>query len=203
MLKPSWIVTWRLPRRVLYSLTGDVPLDRLWHPITQNATCLFDTTTDPSTLPMWLNEQDLLYYSGENRRTGFRGSLNWYRNFDGNWEYMALFAGAKIIQPALFIGGERDQVPEIPGLQMALERIPEYVTDLRGSMVLDGCGHWVQQERPEAVNAALIRVVACPEMWHHSVFDRAINTTGLSPAGSQNCRLLHLGDTLRMWLGSG
>ena len=40
------------------------------------------------------------------------------------------------------------------------------------------------------------RFVACPEMWHHYVFDRAINTTGLSPAGSQNCRLLHLGGTL-------
>jgi hypothetical protein len=39
-------------------------------------------------------------------------------------------------------------------------------------------------------------LVACPEMWHHYVFDRAINTTGLSPAGSQNCRLLHLGGTL-------
>src|SRR5262245_32729609 len=39
------------------------------------------------------------------------------------------------------------------------------------------------------------RLVACPEMWHHYVFDRAINTTGLSPAGSQNCRLLHLGGT--------
>ena len=42
------------------------------------------------------------------------------------------------------------------------------------------------------------RLVACPEMWHHYVFDRAINTTGLSPAGSQNCRLLHLGGTLGM-----
>jgi hypothetical protein len=40
------------------------------------------------------------------------------------------------------------------------------------------------------------RFVACPEMWHHYVFDRAINTTGLSPVGSQNCRLLHLGGTL-------
>ena len=40
------------------------------------------------------------------------------------------------------------------------------------------------------------RLVAYPEMWHHYVFDRAINTTGLSPAGSQNCRLLHLGGTL-------
>ena len=40
------------------------------------------------------------------------------------------------------------------------------------------------------------RFVACPEMWHHYVFDRAINTTGLSPAGSQNWRLLHLGGTL-------
>ena len=42
----------------------------------------------------------------------------------------------------------------------------------------------------------IARLVACPEMWHHYVFDRAINTTGLSPAGSQNCRLLHLGGTL-------
>jgi hypothetical protein len=40
------------------------------------------------------------------------------------------------------------------------------------------------------------RLVACSEMWYHFVFDRAINTTGLSPAGSQNCRLLHLGGTL-------
>jgi hypothetical protein len=38
----------------------------------------------------------------------------------------------------------------------------------------------------------IARLVACPEMWHHYVFDRAINTTGLSPAGSQNCRLLYL-----------
>src|SRR5512143_643114 len=42
----------------------------------------------------------------------------------------------------------------------------------------------------------IARLVACPEMWPHYVFDRAINTTGLSPAGSQNCRLLHLGGTL-------
>src|SRR5262245_34373203 len=47
------------------------------------------------------------------------------------------------------------------------------------------------------------RLVACPEMWHHYVFDRAINTTGLSPAGSQNCRLLHLGGTLRGYPGMG
>src|SRR5262245_34623390 len=46
------------------------------------------------------------------------------------------------------------------------------------------------------------RLVACPEMWHHYVFDRAINTTGLSPAGSQNCRLLHLGGTLNTHLGN-
>jgi hypothetical protein len=45
----------------------------------------------------------------------------------------------------------------------------------------------------------IARLVACPEMGHHYVFDRAINTTGLSPAGSQNCRLLHLGGTLN-WL---
>ena len=47
------------------------------------------------------------------------------------------------------------------------------------------------------------RLVACPEMWHHYVFDRAINTTGLSPAGSQNCRLLHPGGTLRRAVTGG
>ncbi len=51
--------------------------------------------------------------------------------------------------------------------------------------------HWMA--RPFTPRIA--RMVTCTEMWHHYVFDRAINTTGLSPVGSQPCRLLRRDDT--------
>ena len=65
---------------------------------------------DPAKLPGWLTEEDLDVYVAEFERTGFRGGLNWYRNFDRNWELLAPFADAKVRVPALFIGGLRDLV---------------------------------------------------------------------------------------------
>ena len=48
----------------------------------------------PATLPAWLSERDVEVYAGEFQRAGFRGTLNWYRNIDRNWELMAPFADA-------------------------------------------------------------------------------------------------------------
>src|SRR5207249_10769368 len=67
----------------------------------------------PETLPDWLTGEDIDFYTAEFQRTGFRGGLNWYRNFDRNWELLGPFSGAKIMQPALFIWGENDPVFEI------------------------------------------------------------------------------------------
>ncbi len=110
--------------------------------------------TRPS--PDWLSEADLTYFSEAYRKSGFRGGLNWYRNIDRNWELTAPWQGAQIHQPSLFIAGSSDSV--ITGLIGAkrvadMERV---LPGLRQKLIIDGAGHWIQQERADEVNAALI-----------------------------------------------
>jgi epoxide hydrolase A/B len=110
----------------------------------------------PPTLPPWLSEADIDFYAGEFRRSRFRGPLNYYRNVDRNWELMAAFAGAPVTVPALYVAGDRDMVVSFPGTEQLLANLKNFVPALRGIQMLPGCGHWTQQERPGAVNAALI-----------------------------------------------
>jgi pimeloyl-ACP methyl ester carboxylesterase len=110
----------------------------------------------PDVLPPWLTEHDIDFYAGEFRRTGFRGALNWYRNIDRNWQLLAPFAGAPVTVPALYVGGDRDMVVAFPGMDQLLANLKRFVPALRGTLMLTGCGHWTQQERPDEVNAALI-----------------------------------------------
>ena len=107
-------------------------------------------------LPDWLSEADIAYFADAYRKSGFRGGLNWYRNIDRNWELTAPWQGAQIRQPSLFIAGSRDSV--ITGLIGAkrvvdMERV---LPNLRRKLIIEGAGHWVQQERADEVNAALI-----------------------------------------------
>jgi pimeloyl-ACP methyl ester carboxylesterase len=107
-------------------------------------------------LPDWLSEADLAYFSEVYRKSGFRGGLNWYRNIDRNWELTAPWQGAQIHQPSLFIAGSKDSV--VTGLIGAkrvadMERV---LPNLRRKLIIEGAGHWVQQERADEVNAALI-----------------------------------------------
>jgi pimeloyl-ACP methyl ester carboxylesterase len=110
----------------------------------------------PAPLPGWLTEADVDFYAAEFARTGFRGGLNWYRNIDRNWELLAPFAGAKVTVPALYVAGERDLVLAFPGAADFVSNIPTVVPRLRETIMLPGCGHWTQQERPKHVNAAVI-----------------------------------------------
>jgi pimeloyl-ACP methyl ester carboxylesterase len=107
-------------------------------------------------LPDWLSEADLAYFSAAYRQSGFRGGLNWYRNIDRNWELTAPWQGAQIHQPSLFIAGSKDSV--ITGLIGAkrvgdMERV---LPGLRQKLIIDGAGHWIQQECAAEVNAALV-----------------------------------------------
>ena len=107
-------------------------------------------------LPDWLSEADLAYFSEAYRQSGFRGGLNWYRNIDRNWELTAPWQGAQIRQPSLFIAGSKDSV--ITGLIGAkrvgdMERV---LPGLRQKLIIDGAGHWIQQECAGEVNAALV-----------------------------------------------
>jgi pimeloyl-ACP methyl ester carboxylesterase len=114
-----------------------------------------DLTTEPGAgppRPAWLSETELDYYIKAFTETGFTGGLNYYRNVDPDWELSAHLADARITCPALFIAGADDAVVRFtPTRKMA-----SVLTDLRGTLLLEGAGHWIQQERAAEVSAALI-----------------------------------------------
>jgi pimeloyl-ACP methyl ester carboxylesterase len=116
---------------------------------------LGDTSTSWP-LPAWLSEADLAQFIAAYQQSGFRGGLNWYRNIDRNWELTAPWQGARIHQPSLFIAGSNDSV--ITGLIGAkrVNELDRVLPNLKGKLIIDGAGHWVQQERADEVNAALI-----------------------------------------------
>jgi pimeloyl-ACP methyl ester carboxylesterase len=111
---------------------------------------------NPTSLPPWLSEADVDFYAAEFMRTGFHGGLNWYRNIDRNWELLAPFSGARVSVPALYVAGERDLVVGFRGMDQLIANLPKFVPQLQGTIMLPGCGHWTQQERPREVNAAMI-----------------------------------------------
>ena len=124
------------------------------------STGLVQSRPDPPTLPAWLTAADVDFYAGEFARVGFRGGLNWYRNIDRNWELLAPWTGARVTVPALYLAGERDLVLAFRGMDQLLPALPRLVPNLRKTIVLPGCGHWTQQERPAEVNAAMLEFLA-------------------------------------------
>ena len=113
---------------------------------------------DEGTMPAWMSDEDLDVYTAEFERSGFTGGLNRYRNVDRDWEDLQVMAGRPIEVPALFIGGDRDG-PTLWG-GAAIERFPTTLPRLHRSIILPGCGHWTQQERPTEVNDALLDFLA-------------------------------------------
>jgi pimeloyl-ACP methyl ester carboxylesterase len=107
-------------------------------------------------LPPWLSEDELAVYVRAFERTGFSGGLNWYRNIDRNWELTEPVAGRHVVQPAFFLTGELDPVRKF----MPAGAMRGWVDDLRGEIVVPDAGHWVQQQAPHAVNAALLEFLA-------------------------------------------
>ena len=103
-------------------------------------------------LPNWIGADELRHYADEFTRTGFTGGLNWYRNFDRNWESTAHPPAPTITVPALFIGGRAD-----PFLQFfRTDRAREVVSGPYREEWLDGAGHWLQQDSVQGVNGILL-----------------------------------------------
>lgn len=111
----------------------------------------------PERLPNWITDADIDFYTTEFQRTGFAGGLNWYRNIDRNWELTAPWSGAQVTVPALYVVGDRDVVYHFPGggPQM-VSNLNKFVPRLTQAVVLEGCGHWTQQERPADVNRLML-----------------------------------------------
>jgi pimeloyl-ACP methyl ester carboxylesterase len=116
------------------------------------------TVPNEDELPPWLPREALDFYVAEFQRTGFSGGLNRYRNVDRDWEDLTAFRNRPIEIPSLFLGGSKDG-PTVWGAA-AIERFPQTLPHLRGCHILDGCGHWIQQERAEEVNELLLEFLA-------------------------------------------
>lgn len=111
---------------------------------------------EPDGLPDWITPAELDHYVTEFGRTGFTGGINWYRNLDRNWHLTPELEGAKVTVPARFIGGTDD-----PVLLMTPPTVQDgFLADDRGSVLIPDAGHWVQQEKPAEVNAALLEFLA-------------------------------------------
>lgn len=141
----------RFFRAMIWTSSGDAPAGS-YRGGKKGEVGFIDTLTEPEQMPSWLTDEELDYYVTEFTRTGFTGGLNWYRNFDRNWELTEKYADAKVEAPALFVTGEHDPVQRF----MPSQGIQEWVPNLRGKIVIPGAGHWVQQERPEEVNRVLL-----------------------------------------------
>jgi pimeloyl-ACP methyl ester carboxylesterase len=107
-------------------------------------------------LPDWIGQGEIDHYVAEFTRTGFTGGLNWYRNYDRNWATTEQLTDAKITVPALFVGGTAD-----PYLAtMRPERAREVAAGPYRQELIEGAGHWVQQERADEVNRILLEFLA-------------------------------------------
>jgi len=114
----------------------------------------------PATPSPWLSDPELGVYVSEYARTGFQGGLNWYRcRTEGHNGDLELFAGRTIDIPACFISGASDWgIFQVPG---ALARMQNTAcTDMRACHLLEGAGHWVQQEQPSKVTDALLEFLS-------------------------------------------
>ena len=105
----------------------------------------------------WLPDAELAVYSREYARTGFQGGLNWYRCRTGGIDIaeLQLFSGRTMDIPSLFIAGRSDWgIYQAPG---AIDRMQnEVCTRMLGCHLVEGAGHWAQQEQPERVAELLL-----------------------------------------------
>lgn len=105
----------------------------------------------PDGLPPWLGTDDFDRYVEQFSASGFFGPISWYRNLDADWELTHELPAPPM--PCAFIGGSRDMV--IAHRMHYVESMATLLPDYRGHQIIEGAGHWTQQERPAAFTSAL------------------------------------------------
>ena len=125
------------------ALVQDKPADSAW----------LEDYTDPGRQPAWCSDEAFEVYVKTFKQSGFRGPINWYRNFERNWERTESLAGRQIEQPALFLIGDRDPVGALEAY--TIKKMPSVVPQVEQHVIAD-CGHWIQAEKPSEVNSLLL-----------------------------------------------
>ncbi|NWD78135.1 alpha/beta hydrolase [Pseudomonas gingeri] len=136
--------------RTLRAFMGDTEIFLQTKPVDAR---LFDGVDVATQLPDWCASEDYQAYRQTFAGKGFRGALNWYRNFERNWQCTEFLAGAQVQQPTLFLIGDRDPVGALEA--HTIKRMPGLVPQLEQRLIED-CGHWIQSEKAEAVNTAML-----------------------------------------------
>lgn len=106
----------------------------------------------------WLSDSELAFYAAEYERNGYQGGLQWYRcNTSGAFiPELQLWSGRTIDIPSAFISGKQDWgTYQRPGMFEAMQT--KACTNMIGCHLVDGAGHWVQQEQPGEVNRLLLQ----------------------------------------------
>jgi pimeloyl-ACP methyl ester carboxylesterase len=112
----------------------------------------------PEHLPPWITEADVDVYARAFEASGFFGPLSYYRNLDANWERGRDISTSTIAMPTGFLTGSLDPVRlMMPG---AAEAMATTLPDFRGITSIEGAGHWIQQERPQETNEALVEFLS-------------------------------------------
>jgi pimeloyl-ACP methyl ester carboxylesterase len=145
-------------RKGFYAYDGATPDARQSTGFIPAGQDFLSTVPEDATLPPWMSAEHFQEYVDAFSKGGFKGPIDWYRNLDRNWALTAFLQDQLILQPALFLVGERDPVRHYSGQHEA--GLKDWLSDLRGSHVLAGAGHWLQQERPEEVNRLLLDFLA-------------------------------------------
>jgi pimeloyl-ACP methyl ester carboxylesterase len=146
-------------RKFYYAVSGDAPSLDSWLQRPAGAT-LLEGLPDPETLPAWLTQEDLDYYASNFEAGGFRGPINRYRNQERDFANLPEMGMRPVAQPSCFIAGSRDLVRHfVPGYDLYAD-VAVNCTDLRFSRIIDGAGHWVQQEAPDEATAMLLAFLA-------------------------------------------
>ena len=141
-------------RKMFWSYDGATPDGGQSTGFLSPGVSMLESIDDAATLPPWMSEAHFAEYIAAFTAGGFRGPIDWYRCIDLNWHLTAFLQDKRIDQPSLFIVGERDPVRYYASQHEA--GLKDWLTDLRGQIVLPGAGHWLQQERPDEVNAVLL-----------------------------------------------
>jgi pimeloyl-ACP methyl ester carboxylesterase len=102
----------------------------------------------------WLTEADLQTYADEFANSGFFGPISYYRNLDDNFAIVKDLGPERVDMPVYFIGGTQDVVNVMD--PTGVERMQNLLPDFRAATILDGVGHWTQQEAPAAFNETLL-----------------------------------------------
>ncbi|GAA5513062.1 epoxide hydrolase A [Deinococcus carri] len=147
-------------RRFFVALSGDAPphtLDVLFDaPNGPDTQTLRDLPLDPALSRRWLTDEDLDHYTREFMYSGFAGVFGRYRSLLRDFTQAPGTRGRGLGHPATFLGGTQDSAVRFANLDQMRALLP----NLQELTLLRGCGHWVQQERPDAVNAAILDLLA-------------------------------------------